>query len=63
MPPLFKPGMKVTFAGLSEPVMDVVSINVKADIAVCRYYDEYIRKTIQLKCAISSLRPAAKERK
>jgi hypothetical protein len=60
MPHLLKPGMEVTFVGLSEPIMTVVSINAKTEVAVCRYYDEYIKKTVKLKCGIDTLQPASK---
>jgi hypothetical protein len=57
----FNPGMEVTFAGLREPLMTIVSINAKAEVAICQYYDDYAKKTIKLKCDFSSLQPA-KER-
>ena len=58
--PTIKPGAEVTFAGLPEPVMTIVGIDAKKNLAICRYFDAFLGKDVRLECAPDSLAPHVK---
>jgi hypothetical protein len=55
MLPTLKPGTKVVFAGLSEPIMTIVTIDTTKNVASCEYFDDLLKDNILLDCSPASL--------
>lgn len=59
---LLKVGEEVTFPGLLDIKLIVEGINEKRGSARCKYYDDHLKRFIQLTLPADSLVPARKAR-